>query len=29
MQKLKITFEQAADMLDLSDSDKEKYAKII
>jgi flagellar biosynthesis/type III secretory pathway protein FliH len=29
MQKLKITFEEAADMLDLSESDKKKYAKII
>jgi hypothetical protein len=29
MQKFKISFEEAADMLDLSDSDKKKYAKII
>jgi hypothetical protein len=29
MKKFKITFEEAADMLDLSESDKKKYAKII
>jgi hypothetical protein len=29
MQKFKISFEQAAEMMELSESDKEKYSKII
>jgi hypothetical protein len=29
MKKFKISFEEAAEMMELSDSDKEKYSKII